>query len=142
MISTTQNEVARKVEERIEAARELLKPSPVDLHKVPNWLRRRMLAAFGCHYGNTSGSAVLHHAMRQLAEDHWLDHWGATTWGNHPAFVAEPYQLWTRDLQSIEQFADRCGIAWHVTPNSWWYPGWTLRVLFYERNDSQGGAPA
>jgi hypothetical protein len=36
-----------------------------------------------------------------------------------------------------ERLADATGTAWAVDPNSWHYPGATIRVVFYEKDDQR-----
>ncbi len=120
--------------EFIAAARNLLEPSPVRLHHVPNWFRLRLLRAYGCDRGDTSGFAMLCFATTGCACSlpTWIDHWGSCDHRGKTAFVTEPYSLAPADLQQIDAIAKRCGIAWHITSNSWWFPGSTIRVLLYE----------
>lgn len=129
-------DLRRQVNE-IESARAVLNPSPVDAHHVPDWLRRRAMKRFGCNRGDTTGWGVLFHAVRQVdptgkATCAWLDHWGVTPWHGKTALAAEPYSLSADDVASIDRFARELGIEWRLSSNSWWFPGRTIRVLFFE----------
>ena len=119
----------------IAAARELLRPSPVTLNRVPNWFRRAVLREFkGDRYAGTAGHAVvwrLQRAMPSLA----LDHWGGTTWRGRPAFVSEPYCDPDR-IAAGQRLADRLGCGFEIDPNSWWYPGATTRLVWFEKEES------
>jgi len=127
MTSPTQRQM-----EHISAARELFKPSPVRLHHVPDWLRRRMLKAFGSAHRDTSGWGVLNHALRG-GQDFWLDHWGTTTLPNgHRAFVSEPYGFTPEMARGLQEFCKPMGVSYYVSANSWWYPGWTVRIVIEE----------
>lgn len=123
--------VAGEQTRRIEQARRLLQPTPVQLHRVPNWLRRRLLAAIGCGGGGTSGYAVLAHAERLMGW-RWLDHWGASTYRGQPCFVSEPYHVSADDMAAVAELCRRCNLDSHLSANSWWYPGETIRIAIYE----------
>ena len=125
---------ALAVEKHIATARELLKPSPVELHKVPNWFRRELLKEFGYEFSRR-GACVVEHAVACVRGDDlvgWLDHWGSTVFRGTSAFVSEPYCLTHKSLGAIATIAERCGCRYQVESNSWWFPGSTIRVLFYQ----------
>jgi hypothetical protein len=125
------NEDARQQRRHIEAARDLLKPSPVRLHHVPRWLIQRIRKHIGtvpmCH----SGFDVVHQAACDTGSDSWLDHFGSTTINGRPAFVSEPY-LGSRGIVDAMRFAERLMLEFDFSPNSWWYPGQTTRLIFQE----------
>jgi hypothetical protein len=123
----------------IAQSRQLLNPSPVRHGHVPNWLRLRILKRIGCHDRDTAGAAVLGVAVsgHNYILDYWLDHWGSTNHRGRTAFVTEPYNGTPDVLEAAARFAERLGIKWHVCANSWWYPGWTVRILFYEPEANQ-----
>ena len=135
---------AARTREFIHRARELLKPSEVRLHHVPNWFRLRMLKAFGCSDGDTTGWDVLHRAVRIHFGDnaHWLDHFGSTKYAGSVAFASEPYEMAvTPDaVARLDAFTEKLGIKWHLSANSFWYPGWTIRILLYEPGETEGSA--
>lgn len=121
--------------DRIEAARELLAPSEVRHHHVPNWFRLALLKAYGTGDGWTNGPHVLQHAVSESSPDgerypSWLDHWGSTKIGEALCFVAEPYNVNERTLRHVASIAARIGCRWWLSPNSWWYPGSTIRIVF------------
>lgn len=126
----TADRAARRQELLIESARDLLKPTPVRIG-LPNWFRRRLLAAYGCNHGLTSQWAVLDHLRETAKPSTWLDHVGTTTWHKQPCFVAEPYHLALAEVQSLARVAEDCGCQYKILANSWHFPGQTLRVLFY-----------
>ena len=131
--------VARRQQERFRQLRKLLKPTEVRLHHVPNWFRRRLLKVFGCSHGYTGGWFVLDHARKQHFGDNarWLDHWGSTKYRSGTAFVSEPYQVSPETVALLDSFAKRIGVDWHLSANSWWYPGWTIRILFCEQTGAR-----
>jgi hypothetical protein len=130
-VETVQHEqpknAAQQQRERIERAREILKPSPVRLHHVPNWLRRRLLERVGTEFRLTDGSSVLRIAMDRL--NIRFDHYGSTVWCGIPAFVSEPYAS-PDDIADAVRFAEVVGLELRIEPNSWWYPGQTTRLMF------------
>lgn len=123
----------RVVEARIAEMRRILKPSPVRLDHLPNWLRLRCLKVFGSPWhGGTCGWAA-REAMRkavdaQFSHVTWLDHQGSTPMvGGGVAWVTEPYGDVERLAPVMSWLAHRLGCRWYVTSNSWWYPGFTVR---------------
>lgn len=128
------NRTKGEVEQLIAAARELLKPTPVRLHHVPQWLMRRlkpMRPRFDGRYLHHSASVVLDEVVT-ASGGRWLDHWGSTTIGVQQRFVAEPYQVTAADVASLEKIAKATGLEWYLCPNSWWYPGATIRIVIRE----------
>ena len=113
-----------------EAVRKLLKPSPVRLNHIPNWLRLRMLRAFGCPNRDTSAWAVLYHATGDRRR--WLDHFGSTMLRGRRVFVSEPYGFSAESAADLEAFCRPMGVKWSVDSNSEWNPGSTVRVSIEE----------
>ncbi len=132
-MSTTRKpaeQAASEQSERRRAVREILKPSPVRLHHVPNWLRLRMLRTYGCSHGILSGWAVLHHATGDNRG--WLDHCGSTLLPNgQRAFVSEPYGFSEQTAADLNAFCRPMGLRWSVKANSEWFPGSTVRIVIY-----------
>ena len=66
--------------------------------------------------------------------------WRSTTYMGGVAFVSEPYerQITPDTLARLDAFTEKLGIEWHISANSWWYPGWTIRILFYEPDETEG----
>lgn len=122
---------AAKQQEFFRRARELLKPSEVRLNHVPNWFRLRLLKAFKHPWGNTGGDAILSHAVDvHFRDPYWLDHWGSTD--NGKVFVSEPYNLSPENVAELDSFAKKLGVQWYISACSWWFPGQTIRVAFFE----------
>jgi len=146
MIATTTSRTAELQQQRlIHAARKLLWPSPVRLHHVPQWLVRRIRERVGkpqrLHPG---GPDYLHYAVSATGGRdgaYWLDHWGSTTTpAGRPAFVSEPY-LRPAMVQRAEAFAKMLGLEFVMSANSEWYPGNTIRLMFWEPDDDQLAIP-
>ena len=135
MTSTT----ALDTEAFIAEARRLLNPSPVQLHRVPGWLRKRLRKAFHHEAWETSGPQLLLAAVRKIGGhngDAVMDHWGTTTDAKgRPVFVTEPYGLTATGLETIQALASACKCEWRVEANSYWYPGHTVRVVLYEESE-------
>ena len=123
--------------ERLDRAREILQPTEVNLHHVPNWFRRRLLRVFGCRDRSTRGFDVLQHAatVHFGFPANWLDNWGSTDGSR--VFVSEPYQVSPRVVALLDSFAKRLGIKWHIDANSWWNPGSTIRLALYESQETE-----
>ena len=102
--------------ERIEAARELLKPTPVEIGKLTRAVRKR----FGYLVPGYD----------------WLDHWGVTNYYGERCFVSEPYNLRSNSLAEAEQFAQEIDCELVVLSNSWWFPGATIRLLFRAKKEA------
>ena len=67
----------------------------------------------------------------------YLDHWGTCERGR--VFVNEPYPS-PDDHRKHAEVAERLGLELIVSPNSWWYPGWTNRFEFRKRTDGSPDA--
>ena len=124
----------------IDAARQLLQPSPVDLHHVPGWFRLVLLENYGCQHGPTDGSTLLT-TLAQTLEWRWVDHWGSTSYHGVHAFVSEPYGLRAADLGAIAEMCRACNLEYIVSPNSWWYPSHTIRILIFPKTDTLSHGP-
>ena len=122
---------ARITEAHIHRAREVLKPEPVRLHHVPNWLRLRMKETFGAPYQVTSGDGVLFHASSKTGKGRWLDHWGSShdRGGERRTFVSEPYDITPETVRDIISFTEPMGLDFYISSNSYWFPGRTVRVV-------------
>jgi len=130
-------EAAARQRKLIDDARRLLKPGEVKLHKLPSWLAKRLRAYRKTHALVSVPSSMLLETLSSA--DRWLDHWGTSNVGPfsccHKAlnFVSEPYDFGAKTAQAIDQFCDALGaLEWHVSSNTWWYPGRTVRVTIHE----------
>ena len=97
-----------------------------------------MLQAFGCPRYLSSGFYVLQHAVKVCSGEwpsRWLDHFGTSKRGDRKTFVSEPYGISLSAMKSIELFAEKCGLEWNISSNSWWNPGETIRIEFWEKKD-------
>lgn len=110
----------------IAEARQLLRPGEVKLHKTPPWLNKKLRA-----YHKRTQVHLLTEPWR------WLDHWG-TSAGPYsccqgPVFVSEPYAFGFDEAEALMRFCDKLGgLTWHVSSNTWWYPGSTVRITIHE----------
>lgn len=80
---------------------------------------------------------VLSSAPGRRTEVGWFDHTGSTMWGKARAWVSEPYPhaITTENLRQIELIADSAKLHCGVDANSWHYPGHTVRIVFWEKDD-------
>lgn len=129
-MSDTTNRPVSEHAQRREAVRAILKPSPVRLHHIPNWLRLRMIRAFGCPGRDTAAWPVLWHAVGERRR--WLDHFGSTLSHGRQVFVSEPYGFSAESAADLEAFCRPMGVKWSVDSNSEWNPGSTVRVSIEE----------
>jgi hypothetical protein len=126
------------VKSYIASVRELLKPTPVRLHHVPQWLNvavSRVAKAQGWKIpANMDHPVRFGWCLDQLGADGCkglsgsLDHFGSWKAGKREGFCGEPYQLNAREIAAWEAFAELAGLECYVSADSWWYPGWTLRI--------------
>ena len=113
--------------------RELLRPSEVK-SGVPNWFRLGFLRTFPGVSRGTSWWEVAD-ALRNRFKVTWLDHWGQCSWGNGMAFCSEPYSIGVEGLQSVQDLATAIGCEWSLSANSFHYPGWTIRIVFFQKSE-------
>jgi hypothetical protein len=124
---------------QIEQARKLLQPSEVTLHKFPIWLKKR-IAAYRKEHGIPAISKEMdfQNVICDIADCHWLDHWGTSQTGHfvccRDCFVSEPYDFTLKTAQALEAICQALGLVWHVTSDSWWNPGNTLRITIHEKH--------
>lgn len=145
-MSTTQN----NVELFIQQARDLLKPKPVEHHPlVPGWLRRRLLSRLGtAGWHVTDAWTLIHHWAAQFGAGKypdgaaWLDHCGTCRLSSGgvewPCFVGEPYNGTREVLLPAFMLAERLDLFVTVDPDSWHYPGWTIRIVLWPFQASDG----
>ena len=136
MKTLTKNEV----QERIDAARLLLKPSPVRLHHMPRWFVTALKPIREERRRGRLGSYVQDDLLAFVGSgEHWLDHWGSTKapvrrLGREGElreyFVSEPYGFTAETAAGLNRLAEATGLVWSIESNSWWYPGATVRIVF------------
>lgn len=135
-------------EKYIRDARRLLKPPEVILHIIPRWLSKRITAyrkkhniysASGCK--QTDFQNVCCHILHQIGIDPyactWLDHWGTSKGGPYgcckDCFVSEPYGFDFTKAKIIEALCQALDLTWHVSSDTYWYPGRTVRITIHEK---------
>ena len=142
-MTTVAEQRAREQERFIDDARRLLRPGEVKLHKRAAWLTERLIV-----YRRTHGLRVLPASMvlgdtaSTICGDRgeWLDHWGTCDIGPFACchkglnFVSEPYGFGTEQAQALDRFCKALGgLDWHVSANTWWFPGNTVRITIHEK---------
>lgn len=133
---------AEKANEYIRAARKALKPPRVTLNKFPRWLQRRCQVYLKSLRQRRDICAVniLVDVASYIAADMgldvsspWMDHWGTFVHQDgKKRFVSEPYNCDSATLALCETIAKRLQIGFYASSNSWWYPGYTMSLVFYE----------
>lgn len=116
-------------QEEIRNARKILRPTPVKYNKVPKWFRDAYCRNVLERRPGREGESQL---ITRCNRGRWLDHWGTAMHYGKEAFVSEPYGLGLTWLQDIDALAKQIGCKYEISPNSWHYPGHTIRILFYE----------
>lgn len=131
-------------EQFIEGARRLLKPGEVKLHTVPTWLNVRLRAYRKARLlDRLPSSMLLTMTIGSICSDPgWLDHHGASTTGPFKCchqmvnLVSEPYDFGSETACALDTFCRVLGgLEWHVSSNTWWYPGSTVRITIHEKVD-------
>ena len=103
-------------------ARDLLRPSPVK-PGIPTWVLNVIRKSYDRY-----------DLRNPMPTADWADHRGTTEYrGDKQAFVCEPYGFGHDWLHEVEDFATKCGCAYAIDPNSWWFPGRTIRIAFYRK---------
>jgi hypothetical protein len=129
----------------IEDSRLLLKPCEVKLHSTPPWLNKRLRDYRRSRKLDTVPiSMLLTWTIQDIGhQERWLDHWGTSVRGpfaccNNTAklnFVSEPYGFSRNTAKELDLFCDVLGgLDWHVSSNTFWYPGATVRITIHEPN--------
>lgn len=124
--------------EQIDEVRRLLEPTPVRERHVPSWFRRALLKVYGRSPYGSGGMSVLAHAKNRF-DLKWVDHYGSTVIDGREYFVCEPYPYCCRfeHLAGIVEFCQKTGLEHRISANAWHYPGKTIRVLFWEPDDTR-----
>lgn len=77
----------------------------------------------------------------------WVDHAGigrgefACCAAIGACYISEPYEFGKEDAEDINAFCDRHGLDWHVSANSWHYPGHTIRIIIHPYLDLSATMP-
>lgn len=104
---------------------------PVELHQVPTWAKRRLLAVIG-QRSITNVEGLIPGFQRIF------DHWGRSL---SDSLVCEPYARNADPglIEKVRRIADGLGVCYSIGNPwaSWWYPGKTLRIEFFETPDSK-----
>ncbi len=120
--------------EQSEDVRKILKTEEVKLHKAPKWF----LDALARYAKKTGVESNRRHRFMLVDEivsrnlpGNWLDHWGKMKWLDDEAFVSEPYGFDASDAMKLDHLCSEIvpGTEWILSPNSWWYPGRTIRII-------------
>lgn len=117
------------LERQIAADRKRLHIAPVQLHVMPTWAKKRFLAV--------CGSRSFTNVEFSIPGPRIFDHWGQSLSGS---LVGEPYYpVDNPELRAkVQQIATGLGVSFSIgSPwSSWWFPGKTVRVEFFETPDS------
>jgi hypothetical protein len=135
--------VATAQERSIDEARRVLRPIEVALGDRPKWLGPRIAAFRRKHdLGAMSVSMAFENTVGLICpEPYWLDHWGRCRKGSAACcyaigdiLVAEPYNFYSATAKSLDIFCKKLDLEWHVSSNSWWYPGSTVRIEIHPKS--------
>lgn len=108
---------------------------------VPNWLRRKALKLLRppVYRWDTSQHEAYCRIDRFceaniLQSFGFIDHWGSTKLPNgRIGFVTEPYATYEMAEHPAQKLSEQLGIDWFFSKYGWWYPGYTIRIVFHER---------
>jgi len=141
---------ALKVCQEIDAARKALKPEKVRDAYIPGWLSKRLTRYCKRHDIETyrckqtalfyASNAIANAADIDTSTTTIWDHWGTIKAERYKCcheaksvFVSEPYNFNTTTARFLDAFCEALGLEWHLTPNAWHYPGYTIRILIHEK---------
>jgi hypothetical protein len=122
-------------DKEIREARKKLKPTKVKSRHVPAWLRSRLLKLRRegkFQSDRTNNYALIFSAAEAVGCSCLLDHWGSAQRNGETVFVSEPYGA---EAERVERLATFLGVNGVIESNSWHYPGYTVRVVFYPITD-------
>jgi len=96
---------------RINQLRAILQPTEVEKEKFPRWFRLR----------------------RGDLLPRFFDHWGRTMARGGYVLVAEPYYtaMTEERWEEVRRFAIKYDLKYMVLPNSYHFPGQTLRIVLW-----------
>lgn len=106
-------------EARIEQLRSILKPSEVR-EGYPSWMKRDWMKEV------------------EFSRSDWVDHIGrakpsefACCHDHKEVFISETYNFGFDDAYEVERFCQKHNLVWHVSANSWHFPGRTIRIIIH-----------
>ena len=111
----------------VEERRQLLQPMEVKIGTIPTWLRERLLAAESDGRLSGNSGSLLEEAGGAIA------HWGTSVAFRKEDFVCEGFGFNGEGTKRAQAFADLLDLTWHVSANSWLYPGKSIRIVFIPR---------
>lgn len=140
---------ALKQHQEIEVARRTLKPEKVRDGHVPGWFSKRLtryckqhgIETYRCKSSalNRASYSIANAANIDICTTTIWDHWGTIKAQRfkccHEAksvFVSEPYNFGSKTALFLDAFCQALALEWHLTPNAWHYPGYTIRILIHE----------
>jgi hypothetical protein len=118
----------------IQQARELLRPTPVQVRSMPEWFAQRLRAA----YGHSDPQKALDSLTDRFAarREHLFDHAGTSIipsrFVDPECYVAEPYGIDSATCILISRLCGDLGCYYEIDANSWHYPGRSIRVVFHQ----------
>ncbi len=151
MTSAESKRAAEKQQQMILDARKVLQPGEVRLHLIPMWLSKRITAYRRKNHLQPARCKqwALQDTILEIARaasvstyltPRWLDHWGVSDSGPYGCchgrgrcFVAEPYSFCTGTALWLDAIAEALDLTWHVSSNTYWFPGSTIRITLHEK---------
>ena len=129
-----------EVTKRINEARKVLKPVKVDYgSNFPGWFSKRLRAYLRMRSLRSYASYANCQEVLRHVEAPWgrgynpFDHVGVIKTDKGVRVVFEPYDFDFTMHSICDAFATALGIGYCISPNSYHYPGYTMRIEFYER---------
>jgi hypothetical protein len=135
---------ARSQQRYIDEARKVLGLTEIEVCKVPRWLSSR-LAGYrreNAEVALLSGlmpDQLLLDVVKHMEDGQWLDYWGMLSsgpfqccHGHEGNLVDEPYYFGSDTALALDKFCQALGgLVWHVSSDSWRYPGCTVRITIH-----------
>ena len=147
METTTEETTAEKQTRVIAQARVLHEPEKVTQGKIPRWLSKRITAYWKKKGQKRPSTFSLRETVIDIARNIGiemqglgiLDHWGSTIGGRYQCcddanecFVSEPYGFCMDYAKILDAIGSTLDVVWHISSNSWHFPGKTIRIIIHE----------
>ena len=137
--------------QQMQNVRKMTNAQEVILHAIPRWFSERiaeyrkahgMDVYAGCEYGEMKDAICTIVTLAGL-DYHCcglLDHWGTSIGGPYKCcydagecFVIEPYGFGSEYAKMMDAIAGALNLEWHVSSNTWWCPGRTVRITLHKK---------
>jgi hypothetical protein len=87
---------------------------------------------------NGDGEAAIYIMREQFETRGWMDHMGWTADSGTTRLISEPYGLDKEEMAALLSFVNRCDLVLDLGGVSHHYPGRTIRIEIYPKEDRAG----